>query len=187
MPPAVMNAARPPARVLVADPPWPSTPARLPLAEGGRLLPYKRMSEEEISASELPPLDDYCVLFLWRLASMQEMALRVCRAWGFRPYGEMIWVKRTTKDKLWCGMGLLLRSSHETCLVGVRAKPKGRMPVPHGKNTRSVIEAKYTGRHSGKPEAFFNEIEHMLDGPYYELFARQQRPGWICSGDELHV
>lgn len=176
-----------PCRVLVADPPWPSKPTSTRWAKGGGFSGdyYKLMSEEEIISFKLPDLDNYCVLFLWRLASMQEMALRVCRAWGFRPYGEMIWVKKTKKDKLWFGMGLLIRSSHETCLVGVRAKPKGRMPVPHGKNTRSVFEAEYTGRHSGKPDAFYEEIERMLDGPYVELFARRQRPGWTCLGEEL--
>ena len=169
------------ARVIVADPPWPSpnTSPRWGIKQASHHQ-YKLMNMEDIKNYLMPPMDDYCVLFLWRLASMQQQALEVCKSWGFRPYGEMVWRKKTSGGKDWFGMGLLIRSSHETCLVGVK-----KMPMPLNKNVRSVFDAPYTGRHSGKPDEFYNIVERLSPGPYVELFARKQRPGWTCIGDEL--
>jgi N6-adenosine-specific RNA methylase IME4 len=138
------------------------------------------MSIEEIKNYSLPLMSEDCLLFLWRLASMQEQALSVCRAWGFRPYGELIWRKKTIRNKNWFGMGLLIRGSHETCLIGVK-----KMPMPLNKNIRSVFDAPYTGKHSGKPDEFYQIVERISIGPYVELFARRQRPGWTCLGDEM--
>ena len=170
--------------VIVADPPWPSRrfggiwrAGRKETGWSG--LKYNLMSIEEIVAYKMPHLTPTAVLFLWRLSSMQQEALDVCRAWGFRPYGEIVWHKKTTRGKDHFGMGMLLRGAHETCLVGVRKVPK---PVKH---TRDLFEAVHTGRHSGKPEAFYDLVEKLLPGPYLELFARRKRRGWTCRGAEL--
>lgn len=40
------------------------------------------------------------------------------------------------------------------------------------------------GRHSQKPEAFFDMVEQVSPGPYLELFARRQRLGWDTWGNE---
>lgn len=40
------------------------------------------------------------------------------------------------------------------------------------------------GRHSEKPEAFFDLVEQVSPGPYLELFARRQRLGWDTWGNE---
>lgn len=41
--------------------------------------------------------------------------------------------------------------------------------------------------HSRKPLALHEWLEQRYDGPYLELFARTERPGWTCWGDELGV
>ncbi len=159
--------------VLVADPPWPSAKMSL----WNRQLPYDRMKIEEIKTFVLPPMAEVSVLFLWRLASMQPEALDVCRAWGYRPYGELVWEKRTKNDKPWMGMGTLIRGAHETCLIGVSS----RIPKPKVRNIRSLFRAPQEG-HSAKPDRFYEVIEEILDGPYVELFARRRRKGWTCKG-----
>jgi N6-adenosine-specific RNA methylase IME4 len=35
-----------------------------------------------------------------------------------------------------------------------------------------------------KPNEVYRRIEALCDGPFLELFARQQWPGWTCVGDE---
>ncbi len=40
------------------------------------------------------------------------------------------------------------------------------------------------GKHSAKPEAFLDLVEHVSPGPYLEMFARRQRLGWDTWGDE---
>jgi N6-adenosine-specific RNA methylase IME4 len=87
----------PPARILVADPPWQfgdNTPHK------GATDHYKTMSIEELCAFPLPPLADDAILFMWRVAggsakdgSLGEQAYQVMRAWGFTPKSEMAWMK----------------------------------------------------------------------------------------------
>ena len=110
---------------------------------------------------------------------MQEEALMLARLWEFRPYTEIVWQKLTKHGKKHFGMGRIVRASHETCLVAVRGKMR-----PNVRNIRSTFEAP-VGRHSEKPEAFFDLVETLFDGPYAELFARRRRPGWRCYGDQL--
>jgi len=164
-------------RVLVADPPWPFGDA-LPGKARGAKKHYRLMSLADIRAFPLPPLADNAVLFLWRVASMQEEALAVMRAWGFVPKTEIVWLKRTVRGKRWFGMGRTVRAEHETVLIGVRGKPKVRTH-----SIRSTFEAP-AGRHSEKPEAFYALVEQLYAGPYVELFARRQRAGWTCLGDQ---
>jgi N6-adenosine-specific RNA methylase IME4 len=168
-------------RVLVADPPWPTAPVSKRWGTSGQSASahYRLMSIEEIANFELPALRDDAVLFLWRLANMQEEALRVCRAWGFHPYGELVWEKMTKNGKPWFGMGFILRSSHETCLIGIKRRVK-----PQVLNVRSSFTATNLG-HSRKPDRFYEIVERLYPGPYVELFARRQRPGWSCHGDEI--
>ncbi len=119
------------------------------------------------------------MLFLWRVASQVEEAYRVVRAWGFVPKTEIVWVKKTSTGKRWFGMGRVVRAEHEVCVVAKRGRPEVLV-----KNIRSTFEAP-AGRHSEKPEAFYTGIvEKLYAGPYVELFARRQRPGWTCLGNE---
>lgn len=90
----------PPARVLVADPPWQfgdNTPHK------GADDHYKTMPIEEIKAFPLPPLADDAVIFMWRVGggneadgSLGEQAYSVMRAWGFTPKSELCWQKTLT-------------------------------------------------------------------------------------------
>lgn len=41
--------------------------------------------------------------------------------------------------------------------------------------------------HSGKPDAFLDLVESMSPGPYLELFARRERPGWTAWGNEMET
>jgi N6-adenosine-specific RNA methylase IME4 len=36
--------------------------------------------------------------------------------------------------------------------------------------------------HSRKPDEAYEGIERLVEGPYIELFARQQRRGWTSLG-----
>lgn len=172
-------------RVLAADCPW-KFGDRLPGKKRGAAKNYRVLTIGQIKAYPLPPLAKDCYLFLWRVSSMQEEALEVMHAWGFDRPTEFVWEKLTKEGKPWFGMGRTLRSSHEAGLVAKRGKPQ-----PLAKNVRSSFtapvprdeEGKYV--HSGKPEYFYTDvIEKLSAGPYVELFARRQRPGWTTWGDE---
>jgi hypothetical protein len=184
-------------KTIVADPPWPFRD-RLPGESRGAGKNYSTMSLDGIEmflpwmTSTIRRLDQGILdsepeftiapdarLFLWRVASQQEEALKVMRAWKFDIKSEIIWLKKTSTGKRWFGMGRQVRMEHEVCLIGTRGRPDVL-----SKSIRSVFEAKYTV-HSGKPDEFFKLVESLSPGPYVELFARTRRDGWLQFGDEL--
>lgn len=167
-----------PARVLSADPPWPFKD-KLPGRRRGAAKNYKLLAIRKIEDFQLPKLSRNAVLFLWRVSAMQKEAIQVAEYWGFKPYSEIVWQKKTKNGKRHFGMGRIVRATHETCLIAVRGKMRPRV-----RNVRSTFEAP-VGRHSEKPEAFYRLVESLFKGPYVELFARRRRRGWRCKGDQL--
>lgn len=172
-------------KVLCADPAWPFKD-KLPGRNRGAARNYKLMTVAQIMRMPLPDLADDCVLFLWRVAAMQQAALDVIYAWGFEPpQREVVWLKKTANGLRWFGMGRVVRAEHEVCLIATRGRP-----VVKNHSVRSAFVTDFeglsapVGRHSEKPEAFYAIVETLYDGPYAELFARRQRPGWTCLGDE---
>lgn len=166
-------------KTLVADPPWPSQdPGRM----GSAAKHYDLMTTEEICGYLTNigvTLAPKARLFLWRLASFPQEALTVCKAWGFIPKTELIWLKQTKNGNRWFGMGHTLRGEHETCIVAVRKR--GGPPILNH-STRSTFSAPIT-EHSRKPDAFYALVESLSPGPYLDLFARVRRPGWDSLGD----
>ena len=167
-------------RVLAADPPW-MPEDELPGETRGAAKNYACLPVEAIERFPIPPMAEDSILFLWRLASMQEEALRVSRAWGYVVKSELIWEKLTPKGRPWFGMGRFVRASHETCLIATRGRASA-LVLDHG--IRSRFSAK-VGRHSAKPDAFYAIAERLCAGPRAEIFARTRRPGWSQWGLEL--
>jgi N6-adenosine-specific RNA methylase IME4 len=171
-----------PFTVVVADPPW-HFADKLPGLSRGAARHYPTMTTEAICRFPLPPLADDCLLFLWRVASIQQAALDVARVWGFTVKTELVWLKKTCNGNRWFGMGRTLRAEHEICLVASRGRPA---LLNHA--TRSTFVTGFSApvrQHSEKPEIFYQIVEELCGGPRLELFARRQRPGWTCVGDEL--
>lgn len=175
---------RTPFRVLAADPPW-RFADKLPGQTRGAARHYKTLSNEEICRFPLPPLAPNCVLLLWRVSSMQQAALDVARIWGFTVKSELIWLKKTVDGNRWFGMGRTVRAEHETCLIATRGKPKVKSHSIRSTFTTDVTGFSATiGRHSEKPDKFYEIAQDLFEGPYVELFARKQRANWTCMGDE---
>ncbi len=175
--------------VLVADPPW-SFNDHLPGETRGASKNYACLSVDELKAFPLPALADDCVLFMWRVASMQREALDVAEAWGFTVKAEVVWLKKTVNGNRFFGMGRITRAEHEVCLVGTRGKVRVLSRSVRSTFTTDLNAAHFdglsapVGRHSEKPDAFFDVVEALYGGPFCELFARRQRPGWTCLGDQ---
>lgn len=169
-----------PLTCVVADPPWMFSD-KLPGKTRGAARQYPCMTIDQIAA--LNPMPRECspnsVLFLWRVAALQEEALRVVRAWGYTVKTEVVWRKLTKRGKPFFGMGRYLRAAHEVCLVAVR----GRAPVAV-RNRRSEFAAKVR-EHSRKPDEFFALVEALYpQAMRFELFSRAPRYGWIQWGIE---
>ncbi len=174
--------------VIYADPPW---SYRVYSEKGkGRSAEthYNTMSIDQIKAMPVSDIADKdCTLLMWATWPTILQGAEVLKAWGFEyKTCGLIWVKLRKKaqplliDKndFHLGLGYWTRANSEPCLLATRGRPK-RM-------SRGVSQIVCTPirEHSRKPDEAYDRIEKLLDGPYIELFARQQRAGWDCWGNE---
>ncbi len=169
-------------QVICADPPWKFGDS-LPGPKRGASKHYECLSVRELESFELPSVADDALLFLWRVAAMPDEALRVCRAWGFKPKSELVWIKTTKAGKRAFGMGHYTRHCHETCIIATRGRGL-RLIADHG--IRSVFDAP-VARHSEKPDAFYEIVRELTTGSRCEIFARRQRPGFVSFGNQVEV
>lgn len=172
---------------ILADPPWSfevwskdTGSGRSPSAH------YVTQSTGDICAlpvAELAAPD--CALFMWACWPTMRDAFRVLDAWGFTyKTCAFTWLKadpyRLFADDAtpFAGMGYWTRANSEVCLLATRGKPK-RLNA----DVRQGIIAPRR-EHSRKPDCVHERIERLVAGPYVELFARQERPGWTAWGNE---
>jgi N6-adenosine-specific RNA methylase IME4 len=181
-------------RTIVADPPWPHESRVLAAGESRPPLPYPVMSLDEIAALPVKRLAqndvagnrpdksvprDGSVLYLWTTTRFLEAAFGICRTWGFTPGPVLVWCKPATGAG---APGGTFRANVEFVIVGRRGSPRNAMGTS---GTRWFEWPR--GRHSEKPEAFFDLVEQISPGPYLELFARRNRLGWDTWGNEALV
>lgn len=161
-----------PFAVICADPAWPSgSPDSAKAPENH----YPTMEIEAIKRLRPDAADD-AVLFLWAVNGLLDVAIEVMEAWGFTYRTNLVWVKPSI------GLGHLARNQHELLLWGTRGN--ARVPEPEDRPP-SVIHAE-RGRHSEKPEIFYELIERAYpELSKLEMFARRTRPGWAAWGNEL--
>lgn len=131
-----------------------------------------------------------CALFMWGISSHLEQALWLGRKWGFTYSSKAFtWAKlnkNAIADERRCddpsayfiGMGHGTRRNTEDCWLFTRGNPK-RMD----KGVRELIVSPIR-EHSRKPDETYDRIERLFQGPYCELFARNQRSGWSSWGNE---
>lgn len=159
--------------IIYADPPW-----KYEFAESrSREIEnqYPTMEFEEIKMLKVPSSNN-CVLLLWATPPKLEEALQVLNAWGFTYRTCAVW------DKGVIGMGYWFRQQHEILLLGVKGNPK----CPEPKNRQSSVFQTKRSSHSKKPDYYYEMIESMFpDRRYLELFARNNRKGWVSFGNQI--
>lgn len=167
--------------VIAADPPW-SFRDSLPGRGRGAAKHYRCLPVDAIAEIMLPVCRSAgrdAVLFLWRVASMQQEALVLAKVLDFTVKSELVWLKHTKTGKVAFGMGHYVRASHEVCLICTRGSA-----LPEVRNVRSIFEAPVR-EHSRKPEEFYAIVDAMYpNSPKVELFARTRRAGWTSHGDQ---
>lgn len=196
-----------PYRTILADPPWrfatfsakgrdrcPDAPlSRNESRQNNPERHYATMPLQEIMDLNVSDVAaDNSILFMWAIDSMLPEALAVGRAWGFEyKTVAFYWAKMRREGstrhllhpepahKLFpMGTGYWTRSNPEQCLLFTRGAPK-RMSA----SVRKLMVAQRR-EHSRKPDEQYEAIETLVRGPYLELFARHQRPGWVTWGNQ---
>jgi len=182
---------------ILADPPWRFRTYdkreyiikhRKSNLKGAASHHYATMELDELMALSIEELAaPDCSLFLWATWPNLIDALRVMEAWGFTyKTCAFDWMKAHVRqadlfeDEVvpTMGMGYWTRANTEPCLLATRGRPK-RL---NADVRQAILEPRR--EHSRKPDCIYDRIERLVGGPYLELFARRQRPGWTCWGDE---
>jgi N6-adenosine-specific RNA methylase IME4 len=159
---------------IVSDPPWSYRDTLGPRGAGHH---YPTMTLADLCA--LPVFSwarPDAHLYLWVTNSHLREGLDLVKAWGFEYKTMLTWIKSGS-----LGLGHYYRVNTEHCLFAVR----GRLDV-----LRHDVRNHFTapiGKHSSKPEAFYDLVEQMSPAPRLEMFARHQRLGWDTWGNECFV
>ena len=162
---------------IVADPPWRygNTSTR-----GAAQDHYPTMSIDQLCATNDPDKDPAAValkytgqhahLYLWATAGHLPQAFEVMEAWGFTYKTYLVWVKPQM------GMGNYFRVSTELVLFGVKGDLRTQ-----DRAIMNWFEAR-RGKHSAKPESFYDMVMKASPGPYLEMFARCRKAGQLICG-----
>jgi len=121
-----------------------------------------------------------CILFMWITAPKLNWMNDILEAWGFEYKTNLIW------DKIKPNMGHYSSVRHEILIIAGKGTCS---PTCDGKTIQSVDSVQSiekSPRHSEKPKEFYEIIEKLYpDYNKIELFARNERKGWKCWGNQL--
>lgn len=171
-------------RILLGDPPWKYVGLNQADEYGHAERHYDCLSDDELcqykpgGGSRLvrEMMDDNAVLFLWVTSPLLARCFAIIKAWGFEYKASFVW------DKVKHTMGHYNSVRHEMLLICTRGSCTPDVP----KLVDSVQSIERSGKHSEKPEAFYEIIEGMYDhGRKLELFSRNLRDGWDSEGNEI--
>lgn len=163
---------------VVADPPWSYDNATWGV--GAIAGEYNTMTFADIC--DLPVkswVEKDAHLYLWVTnGKLLDYNYRdLVEAWGFAYKTLLTWRKTRC-----LGIGHYFRGETEHVLFCTR----GRLPIAPSLRERNLFEAP-RGRHSVKPDAFYDLVERVSPGPYLDVFSRRARLGWHTWGNEaLH-
>jgi N6-adenosine-specific RNA methylase IME4 len=171
-------------KTILADPPWQFQNRTGKVApEHKRLSRYGTLTLGDIKSLPVgAAAHDTAHLYMWVPNALLPDGLEVMKAWGFTYKSNIVWHKlRKDGGSDGRGVGFYFRNVTELLLFGVR-----------GKNARTLqpgrTQVNYVGtrkrEHSRKPDEQYDLIQSCSPGPYLELFARGERPGWALWGNQ---
>lgn len=172
-------------RTVVVDPPWEYAMTKPQTGKvdrkAGAAAFYPIMTHRQIATlpvGDLAAPDAHLYLWATNPLMFEERdgwtPYSIMGVWGFTYKTLLTWFKTGPT-----GLGYYFRGRTEHVLFGVR----GKAPIPPKSREQNIFLAT-NGKHSAKPEVFYDIVERVSRGPYLELFARRNRLGWDTWGDE---
>lgn len=178
-------------QVIYADPPWHYN-SRKTVGErknktkfgGGAEKHYQLMKDSELlgMANYINSISDKnCALFMWATFPRLDFGIELLKSWGFRfATVAFVWTKTTKSGKAATGPGYYTASNAEIVLLGVRGSMRPIVPMINQEVRHPRM------KHSQKPIEVSDRIIRMYPTAHkIELFARQQRSGFDCRGNQL--
>ena len=171
--------------LILADPPWKQSKGgkkSVRANSSGRPLDYQVCTLEEIEKhlqQAEKNTDENAVLFLWTIDKYLFEAQQIAERLGFKLHARLIWNKVTGIPAAFSA-----RYGHEYLLYMYKGKLRPVAPEERGKIHTVFTER--VKRHSQKPDISFEIIERLYPGEKkIELYARRERLGWDCWGNEV--
>lgn len=164
-------------RTIVVDPPWlPTLGSTWNSRFKDKSCPqqlYPTMTLEELKSLNIPSAPK-SHLYLWFINQHPDWAIELAKTWNFSIEQILTWKKP--------GLGVgRFQCNTEHVLV---CRKGGRKDNAFGMSGGTIFEWP-RGRHSEKPDSFYEKVMFMSPGPYLELFARKQRENWISVGYDI--
>ena len=164
-------------KTVVVDPPWPLEDMGFRRGNGVTdvMVPYDKMSMSDIAALPIQDVSDSdALVFCWTVNRYIRRTYKLIDGWGFRYAYLMTWIKsggiQTPTTPCF---------NAEFIMVGRKGKPAY-------KETKAFSTANYwrRGKHSEKPEGFYDLLRRVTPAPRIDIFNRRPIPGFVGWGNE---
>ena len=164
-------------RTIVIDPPWPMTKIKREVRPNQHELDYPTMRVDEIESMPIKDmLADDAFVFLWTTQKFLPDSFAILNGWGLKYRFTMVWHKPG---------GIQPINSPQFNVEFVVAGSVGNPLFTDLKAFNAGFTAP-RGRHSEKPEAFYNLLRRVCAKPRLDMFNRRAILGFDAWGNEAN-
>ena len=164
-------------RTIVIDPPWPMRKIKREVRPNQHELDYPTISVDEIGAMPVGDmLADDAFVFLWTTQKFLPDSFAILNRWGLKYRFTMVWHKPG---------GIQPINSPQFNIEFVVAGSVGNPLFTDLKAFNAGFNAP-RGRHSEKPEAFYDLLRRVCAAPRLDMFNRRAIRGFDAWGNEAN-